>query len=164
MKKIITLLLILFSSICFSQTVDSTKITETERIIDKYSGKIADSFTQGLEKVTPIAEDGFKIAVKVSIAQGIGLLLPSLLFIIFFSLLCKEYSRLETILMSDDVPSSMDCRHGPYSEYNFTGILSFYTIFTGLSAIASAFTIYDGILHLIAPEWYAIINIIELFK
>src|SRR5690554_3395803 len=105
MKKLFMLLLMLGSLTAFSMDSDSTqlseqpsKISETERIIDKYGGKIAESFNSIVEKITPVAEEGFKLAVRLQIAKGIASLLPLVLFIISVYLFSKEYNRIDGLL------------------------------------------------------------------
>lgn len=39
--------------------------SEAERIVDKYSGKISDAFSQGVEAVAPTVKEGFVIVVKL---------------------------------------------------------------------------------------------------
>lgn len=149
MKTIITILLsVLFISNISAQSVDSLRITETERIIDKYSGKIADTFEKGLEKITPIAEDGFKIMVKVQIVKGITGLIPLLctiiLTIIFFVYANKsEFGR------------------DPIFADVMTIIFGFLVI---LSFVPTVIDTSNAVQHLMVPEYYAIQDIINMFK
>ena len=147
MKKIFILLLTILSiNIGFSQNDSIPKITETERIIDKYGGVIIDGFNKTVEQVTPVAEEGFRIAVKLQIAKGVVGILPPFIFIIFAILFVRQYK------IEDDF------------SYNPTVLAIAYFIGTFLFFITSCFTINTGITHLIAPEWFAIKEIINLVK
>lgn len=149
MKTIITILLsVLFIGNLSAQSVDSLRITETERIIDKYSGKIADTFEKGLEKITPIAEDGFKIMVKLQIVKGITGLIPLFMTI------------LSTVLLGIYMPKA---KWGMRAE--FPDIMVIVSIALGIIFLVGAmFTTSNAIEHLMVPEYYAIQDIINMFK
>lgn len=166
MKKLITILIIILSIGGYAQQVNDSipKITETERIIDKYGGKAVDAFNQVVEKAMPLAEEGIEIAVKLQIARGVSLLLPLLFFIIFFRLFVNEYNRINNILNSDNVPNQYDSHEGPLDNDNVNPKLILYISTAVILLLASLFTTYDGIMHLAAPEWFAIKDIIELVK
>lgn len=164
MKKLTFILLFGLITFNLSAQADSVNISTTERLIDKYGGKIAESFNSLVEKATPVAEEGFKLAVRLQIAKGIVNLLPIVIAIIFSILLKKEYMRISTILSQKEIPYHMDRNNGPFDEDNQTIMLIGYTIGAFGFAILALFTTYSGITHLIAPEWYAIKDIIELFK
>lgn len=170
MKKILTVLTLLVSLTAFSQS-DSTSldvittenITQAEHIIDKYSSKVVDVFNSAVESATPLAEEGFKMVVRLQIAQGIVYLLPLILMFVFMFVFIKEYRRIESILDSDDeVPTHMNECYGPLEESNITPLLVGSSIFIILNAIMAMFFTFDGFTHLIAPEWYAIKEILSL--
>jgi hypothetical protein len=168
MKKLSILFLLMFTTLVFSTTNDSIQkpstAQEVERLVDKYGGKIIDGFNTVVEKTTPIAEQGFYIAVKLNIAKGIGELLPLLFFFGFGYLFIREYNRINNILNSDNVPYNMHSGYGPMDFINSTPLLWISLTFIVILFIFSLFTTMSGIQHLIAPEWYAIKDIIDLFK
>lgn len=58
MKKLIVLLLLMLTSVLYGQNdvpLDSLSVSEAERIVDKYAGKISDTFETGLSKIAPVA-------------------------------------------------------------------------------------------------------------
>jgi len=169
MRKLIILFLLMFTTLIFSQTTTDSiskpsTAQEVERLVDKYGGKIVDGFNTVVEKTTPLAKEGFYVAVKLNIAQGIGELLPLIFSIIFGYIFIKEYNRINNILNSDKVPNNMNENYGPMDEYNVTPLLIMSLIFTCILFILSLIFTISGIKHLIAPEWYAIEDIINLFK
>ena len=169
MRKLIILFLLMFTTLIFSQTPLDTiqkpsTSQEVERLVDKYGGKIVDSFNTVVEKSTPVAKEGFYVAVKLNIATGVAHLLPLLFFFIFGYIFLKEYKRIDNILKSDNVPKNMCKSCGPTYEDNITPLLICSLIFTCILFILSCIFTTSGIKHLIAPEWYAIKDIISLFK
>lgn len=145
--------------------VAELKVSETERIIDKYGGKIVDGFNYAVESVTPVAEQGFKIAVRLQLADGLAHILPLIFFFVFLSRYRKEYNRIDTILMSsEDLPGKYLSYKPVWNESNASFQLILYLIFTiVMGVLACKYTMY-GITHLIAPEWFAIQDILTLIK
>lgn len=131
-------------------------ITEAERIIDKYGGKIVDGFNSFVEKATPYAEEGFKMVVRLQIAKGIGLLLPLFITIFSWFLLFREVERVRNLESTNS--------YGPWDSSNITVQIIIYLIVGMVSSMLAFVTTYDGILHLMAPEWYAIQELIELIN
>ncbi len=166
MKRILILsLFTLFSFVVNAQqTIPDTTISNAERIIDKYSGKIANTFIAGIEKITPVAINGFELAVRLQIAIGLFDLVGCMLFFLCFIQLFKEYNRISILLDSKDCPSRMNKTEGPFYDQNATFKLGAFTILSILSVIMLPFFLYEAFTHLIAPEWFAIKEIIELFK
>lgn len=166
MKTFTKLLLVLFigliSFTTTAQTEEVIPITETERIIDKYGGKITESFNNMVENVTPYAEEGFNMVVKLQIAKGIILLLPLIMLIICIIIFKNEYFRINKILSSDNIPNHFNEGYGPFCDSNGTPILYATFISLILLCIISLFTTYDSILYLMAPEWFAIKEILNL--
>jgi len=132
-------------------TLSNVDITQAERIIDKYAGKISDAFNEGLEKVTPVAEEGFKIAVKLQIAKGIVGLFPFIFAIVFVIIF---FNQMKLAIKLDENKESSDLQAGMMV---LSGILG------ALCIIVTFFTLGDAIQRLIAPEWFAIKEIIGLF-
>jgi len=127
------------------------KITETERIIDKYSEKIADSFNNLVEKATPMAEQGFDIMVKLQIVEGILYLLFSILTIILWFFFFKYYK----IAKKDN---------DYWVDGKFGGVSLILLIFSTISTIVSIPLMYHGVLKLFLPEVYAIKEILYLIN
>jgi len=166
MKRILILsLFTLFSLVVNAQqTIPDTTISNAERIIDKYSGKIANTFIAGVEKITPAAINGFELAVRLQIAIGLFNLIECILFLCIFFGFFKEYNKINTLLNSKDVPRQLNATHGPFEGKNASFKLVALTILSIISTILFPFCLYDAFTHLIAPEWFAVKQIIELFK
>lgn len=167
MKKFLILITLLSYSIMFSQEVEVDSLTtgqNVERLVDKYSNKIIEGFNSVVEKSTPIAKQGFYVAVKLNIAQGVAELLPLFFFCIFVYVFIKEYNKIRNILSSDNIPIYMNRNYVPMDDTNSTPLLWASLILTCILFILAIFTTISGIKHLIAPEWYAVKDIIELFK
>lgn len=127
----------------FSQTDSiSVNTTQAERIIDKYTGRISEAFEEGLNKITPVAEQGFEIAVKLQIAKGITASIPIIMFIICFIWMLIAHKK-----------------HGVGQDDSFLSEITTIVFF-----IVSVFTVYTAITRLVAPEWFAIKEIIGLFN
>lgn len=172
MKKILILFTLLFS-VMFSYANDSIPdslasktpvLDKTEHLIDKYGSKIADTFARSLETAKPIAKEAFQSIVYLQIAKGVGLLLPLVFFIVFLILLKKEYDKIDNILNGNSIPEHMNSRKGPLDEDNITPFLIIYLALVVISLILAIINTYSGVLHLLAPRWYAFKEIIELFK
>jgi len=135
MKKLILLICIMITSFTYSQT-------ETERIIDKYSDKISQSFEEGLQKVAPVAEQGFEVAVRLQIAKGTVYMLGAIMLL---TLILMTFFYKPLVKYIHEVSGG--------SIYGFV-VVSF---------IPLGILLYNGITRLIAPEWFAIKEIIEMF-
>ena len=167
MKKsifIITLSLISFLSHAQKDSSQTPILDKTEHLIDKYSVKIAETFVNTIEASKPVAKEAFKTVVMLQIAKGIAYLLPIMAFIIFFVMFISEYNRIDSILKSENVPSHMNKHCGPMDEDNVTPKIVLSLIFSCIFMIMSFFCTYSGVVHLIAPKWFAIKEIIGLFK
>lgn len=160
MKKIITILIlsITFALQSFAQQ-DSintvNKITETERIIDKYGGQAVQKFNELITKVTPMAEQGFDVVVKLQIAKGIGYLFITIITIIFWFIFFKNYKLALQNQKESGKNDWVDCNRGT------PALISLALAVCG--TVATPFSLYESILHLAAPEWYAIKEILKLF-
>lgn len=162
MKKLFIILLMTVSLQSFSQDSIPLKISETERIIDKYSSQVINGFEKIIEKTTPYAEEGFKMVVRLEIAKGIVGLFPLIAFFLFFFSFKKEYNKIFEILRSENVPSHMEKRYGPFYEENANPYLIFCFIASILFLLLVICSTYFSIMRLISPEWFAIKEIIEL--
>lgn len=139
-------------------------LDKVEQLVDKYSVKVANVFVATMEKATPIAKEGFQAAIWYQIAKGIAGIIPFFVSIVFLFLLINEYNTIYKVLASDNVPQHMARNKGPFTEYNMSLKLMIYIILFVASTICTAIFTYDGILHLLAPKWFAIKEIIELVK
>lgn len=139
-------------------------LDKAEHLVDKYSAKIADVFIATMDKATPVAKEGFRALVGVQIAYGVSRILPLLFFLLFWRLAVVEYNRVEGILRGEKVPSDLNSNYGPFHEENINPKMICYLVATIIAAIVALFSTYDGIMHLIAPKWYAIEKIIEMVK
>lgn len=127
------------------------KISEAERIVDKYGGAAVEAFSNAVKNVTPLAEDGFDMVVKLQIAKGIGMMLP--LFFIFIVVICLPF-----VIKRSEWKSNGDVSNG------MSILQCILWVLLVLMSVLSCFTVYDGILHLIAPEWFAIKDILSLIN
>ena len=143
MKNYIFILLLFTLTALSAQNDSILDITETERIIDKYGDKIITGFEKAVSEITPVAEQGFEIVVKLQIAKGIFSLiifLSSLLLLILHIKFIKIIYDKNNILLGIFVPV----------------IHLFYLIW-------SIIEFKNAIMYLMAPEWFAIKEIMGLF-
>ena len=92
MKKILTVLsIVIFSTICYSQTDSTSYVTDSnvEKLVDKYSAKIEATIVSLAEQLKQPAEHVYKIMVKQQVVNSItwiiiGLLCISTVFTIKF--------------------------------------------------------------------------------
>jgi hypothetical protein len=151
MKRLFFILLAFVSLNTVAQeTVTEPQISEAERIIDKYGGQAVEAFNNAVTKVTPMAEQGFEMTVKLQIAKGLVSLLPFIMSIILLIIFYK-YPKEDWF----------DDYDGP-SPRGIVGIVLIVLILVFI-LLAILYT-GDGILHLLAPEWYAIKEILNLIK
>lgn len=146
MKKLLLVLTLILGCVLnlnaqVEQVPDSTiTVTEAERIIDKYSEKISDSFNEGITKIAPSVKEGFEVVVKLQIGIGLFNIAVSILCITLILLMIKNWKTI--------------CYNDCELAATFLAIISIITF---------PITLYQGIVHLAAPEWYAMKEIIELF-
>lgn len=171
MKKLLLsiVVLLLLSAQMYSTEIDSVnvqKIEEVERIVDKYSGKAIEGFQNVVESVSPSIIEGFSMVVKLQVAKGIVMLLPIVFFFIFLMLFIKEYTRVTNILSvpREERVDHYDYFKGAMDEENLSPMLIAYLILGMITGVLMFITTYGGFLHLVAPEWYAVKEIINLFK
>lgn len=143
MKNLIIILILLLPLMVYSQDSTQTQqISEIERIIDKYGEKIIDGFNNVIEKTTPYAEKGFEIAVRLQIAKGIAFLISAIfgIWLIFYSIFSKRFT---------------DWVKEEYAQ-------PIYLIHI-LIVPLTVWVMHEACVHLIAPEWFAVKEILELF-
>ena len=141
--------MLLFTVTIYPQQKEKIEETQWERVIDKYGQKAVDGFNTAIEKATPIAEEGFRVAVKLQIAKGVekmlpfALVTPFLLYILIFN-----YRRIKD-----------------GEEFNKKHFICLVTFIVSVFFIpVTLISFIDGVKYLIAPEWFAIKDIIELFN
>jgi hypothetical protein len=156
--------LLSYSTYAQVDTTDSVKITQAERIIDKYSNKVYHTVTEIVDDLKGPAKEMFNYVVKLEIIKGFGMLLPLFFAIIFLILIVSEYKRISNILNSTNVVNTFNKREGPLHEDNITPQMIIYLVSFIFMAIVSLFSTYDGVLHLFAPEWYAVKEIIGIIN
>jgi hypothetical protein len=159
MKKIIGILLITLFSVCvFAQepTEQTTEkeVTEyvtdsnVEKLVDKYSDKIGaalEALAEKLEQPVGYVWDAF---VKVNFAKGIVQMLFPICFLICFI----AFIKLLPIINNDSIT---EAQVGVFTVICLIGIICL---------IGTAFTITDAIPRLIAPEYYALTELMQLLK
>lgn len=166
MKQLLVGTFLMFSFISFAQKDSSTTsvLDKTEQLIDKYGAKLASSFMTVIESSKPLVKETFEVVIWLQVAKGIGHILPLVFFIIFIVIFFSEYNKLDTILKSDKVPNYLDKKYGPFDPSNINTKMIITLMFSLITFALTIFTLYDGILYLLAPKWYAIKEIIGAFK
>ena len=174
MKKIVLLfLMFVMTNICvFGQSTENAKkdtsqtpvLDKTEQLVDKYSAKIADAFISSIDKATPFVKSTFTSVVYLQVGKGVAYLMPTFFCLLFLIIFINEYNKLDAILKSDKVPTNLDSRTGPFCEDNINPKIIISMCFCIICGIIAIFTIADGIEHLFAPQWFAVKDIIQLFK
>lgn len=129
-------------------SLSSPVLSEAERIVDKYGGKIADAFSEGLSKVAPVAEDGFRIMVIYHRAEGITVVLGFLISL-FFAYKCA--SGIKEVLDERD------------TEGRQVALIAGAIVFSIATCVFLVNTFSWGLTSIIAPEYYAIKEIISMF-
>lgn len=140
MKKFIFIILSFFIINVSAQTTQ--EITKAERIIDKYSEKVINTVEKTVKVLEQPAKEIFESVIRLQIARGIALLSMALtgLLLIFLPIIINKTNW-----------SSLD--------KNMTSILS---IIIGLTLFLIG--MYYGLSYCLAPEWYGIQEIFNLFK
>lgn len=139
-------------------------LDKTEQLVDKYGAKIADAFMVSIDKATPFVKSTFASLVYLQIGRGIAYLIPTLLFLLFVFLLIKEYNLLDAVLKSDKIPNYLNGNRGPLHEDNINPKILICVLFSIVFCVASIFTIGAALEHLFAPQWFAVKDIIDMFK
>ena len=168
MKKIfIVLMFALTASLtAFAQdtTSVSNNITEAERIVDKYAAKVTTAVTNIVAELEEPAKEVFRITVKLKIAQGIAYMLVLVATIIYFYIFNIQYKKGNEYWKDYNQAKLNSYYYKDWSDAPNFGISMIFLILGVIFAFASVFATYWGILHLIAPEWFAIQELVELVK
>jgi len=153
MKNLILVVIMFLGLTVNSQTKETIEIpvSETERIIDKYGSKVAEGFSTFMDSATPMAKEGFEMVVKLQFAKGVAYLLIPIFCIIGWFIFSKNYK----IAREDDPREWVFGKNGSIALASL--------IVSCCLLVASIPATYHGLLHVIAPEWYAIKELATLF-
>lgn len=132
------------------QQIDSLKITQAERIIDKYVDKTAEGLNTIVDKVTPMAEQGFEMAVKLQYAEGYARLTIAFIMLILIGVCWRLFRYVQKSDWNED-------------EEGISAIIILWAAKIGF-LIGSLVHIYRGIMRIVAPEWFAFEEIIKLIN
>ena len=125
-------------------------VTESnvEKLVDKYTDKIGAAFEALSQKLEQPVEYVWNAFVKVNFAKGI----VQLLFLLCFIISVFIVLRLLKLLKDDD------------NNEVLIGAFVIAALICAFSLIATFCTITEAIPRLIAPEYYALKEVFELFK
>lgn len=141
--------------------VDNVTVTttETERIIDKYADKVYNGISDVTAALKEPAAKVFGYVVKLNIAKGIALLLLLPLAIGCWIWFYISYSRI-----SNKLKNIAEYTNKTWSDVDGGSMAVISLVVSLATSFGSIFSTYWGILYLIAPEWFAIKDIIELIN
>lgn len=165
----------MFTIVTTYAQVDSVTIGETERIIDKYSEKVFSSISGVVESLEAPTKMVFESVVRLQIARGVGLILFTILSIIVvligfhrIGVGVKLLEKTNIIIHKNNLEilekESVDNSQPALSkDHNSLLELGYAVLGVGSGLfIISLFSLYYGILYLMAPEWFAIKELIDL--
>lgn len=158
MKKIILIVFLTFGMLSYSQVNDSipSKISETERIVDKYSDKIYTVVQELAKSLSVPAEYVYKVLVKQSVVESITWLV---LFIISIILMIP-FIKMSSIIYDWD--NMTDKYNNDKSGSLIPSLLSL--IIGIIIFILALFNINIIIQGFVNPEYKAIETIINAIK
>ena len=131
-----------------TQVISEQNISTAERIIDKYSEKMYETFSELAQNLKGPAKEAFGYMVKKEIAQGYVFMIPLVGFLL-------------TLLLGIIIIYS-SIRHDGNEALEAIGASAL--VASAIFLAISIFTTGSGIMYLIAPEYYAIQDIFELLK
>lgn len=132
-------------------------ITTAERVIDKYTDKFYSGVSDIVEGLKGPAETVFKSVVMLQIAKGVGMLLILLPTIIFWIVFARLYPKVHDYFENAHGWTSWD--EAPWGVMTIISLVAACAL-----TIGSVFSVYHGLLHVFAPEWFAIMEIVQLVK
>lgn len=153
MKKILITLLLLFSTTVFSQETEP-EISETERMVDKYSGQVKELVSDLAESLKVPVEYVWEVLTKQALVESITFIIILVLGFIFmlpfikFSKKVKDWDYLR-----DKNKNSL------VGEFVFKLILSVIGLVSFAIGLFNIDVIVQGIVN---PEYYALNKIFEL--
>lgn len=155
MRKHVLLTILLAIGLCsFAQqdsiNIDTIKISETERIIDKYSGKIGDAIQALADQLEQPVEFVWECVVKQHFLEGI----VNFSFIVFFiiSLLLFINSMKTKGWKDNDTPNAHGVVSAVFAVASFILLIMTFAYFG------------DAITQTFNPEYHAIQDIFDLIK
>jgi hypothetical protein len=156
MKKLLLIVIMLFTVSTYSQTdstaVVQTTITETERIIDKYSDKIGAFLESTAEALKVPVAHVYEILVRQAIAEAITYTIVGILGIISMFICIKFLVKEEEI------------KRDTY-DFPLYGIVGGGIGIAGLMfLVVFAFSINNIVTGFVNPEYYAIHEILDILK
>lgn len=173
MKNILIILLLSITMLTSAQdstntTLTNSTISETERLVDKYTEKFSVAISSLAETLAVPAEHVYRILVKQAIVDSISWLLiflfslPFIIPIIHFLRLNIDWNRMEEIkYISDEKGGYIKERKDRSGEFVLKLILSVIGIVILVISICHVNEIIQGFVN---PEYKAIQYILEIIK
>ena len=159
MKKIlITLTLLLFTTTAFGQEIEPEipQISETERIVDKYSSRIKEFVYELAESLKVPVEYVWEVLTKQALVESITfiiILVLGLLLMLPFMTFCKKVEDWDNLIDKDS--------NSLVGEFVFKLILGIVGLIGFIIGLFHIDVIVQGIIN---PEYYALNKIFELLK
>lgn len=154
MKNIFIIIVLFLGFNTIAAESDSTFYvtdSETERLIDKYSDKIADSFSNAVSSITPIAEDGFKVMVSLHFVSGFQLLLVVIALTILSLYFIIQFQK--------HINEKDSC-----GDWGGTKTVFFFLSLISIIVLISVLVGVPILSKLIVPEYYALKELISFIK
>ena len=156
MKNLIFVLMLLLSSVVMAEeeqvAATPANTTEVERIIDKYSGKIYEQFMELVEVSKGPAEELFNMLVYKKQVEGLFYFLPLIITIVLAIVSFKIYRYWDNLSEEEE-----------YDRGEMVGgIFVASIILSVIGTIATFCTIKTAIMYLMFPEWYVILDLINM--
>ena len=152
-------------------TKSAEQLSTTERIVDKYSGKLMGVITSLAESLQVPVEHVYKVLVLQQVAEGISGILPLLGLIICIIMLKSQYNNVgwsDSSFYNEDWEGETNAeKKVKWREKQFSHRS---ILFIATSLICSVFfiitlhTLSDSIIQIVNPEYGAIQEIFELVK
>lgn len=149
MKKLI--LLITLTAMSIGSYAQDEQITEAERIVDKYTGKAGDAIKELATALEQPAEHVYAILVRQSLSEGILFTIGGVV------LLIAGFWIIKLSMSVNKVKDSY--RDMVYPDYKY--VLS---VSGSLILVLSFIILIASPLRILNPEYYAIKEIMDVFK
>jgi phosphoglycerol transferase MdoB-like AlkP superfamily enzyme len=128
--------------------------TEVERIIDKYSGKIYEQFMELVEVSKGPAEELFNMLVYKKQIEGLFYFLPLIITIILIIISFKIYRYWDNLSEEEE-----------YDKGEMVGgIFAAVIVLFVIGVIVTFCTIKTAVMYLMFPEWYVILDLIDMIS
>lgn len=155
MKKILITLLLLFSTTVFSQETEP-EISETERLVDKYSGQVKELVSDLAESLKVPVEYVWEVLTKQALVESFTFIIILILGFILMLPFMKFLKKVEDWDYIRDKDNNSLA--GEFVFKLILGILGFISFIIGL------FHIHIIVQGIVNPEYYALNKIFELLK